>query len=180
MPGPDKIMLIRHAEKPNSDSAAGVREDGSSDGRALTVRGWQRTGALVAFFAEPTRRGIAVPAMIFAAAMSRNPGPSDEEGKSLRARETVAPLGQKLGVALNATVAVGNESALITQLRASTGVVLVSWVHKHIPIIAGGFIENPPAWGDRYDAVWVLDRQADGHYRLAAVNQDLLPGDLPA
>jgi hypothetical protein len=65
MPGPDKIMLIRHAEKPVSDSPAGVREDGSSDKHSLIVRGWQRAGGLVEFFAKPTRPGIAVPATIF-------------------------------------------------------------------------------------------------------------------
>ncbi|MGP6157517.1 MAG: hypothetical protein ACLPYS_08430 [Vulcanimicrobiaceae bacterium] len=180
MPGPDKIMLIRHAEKPSFDPPGGVREDGSSDKHSLIVRGWQRAGALVTFFAKPTRPGIGVPATIFAVATSRDPSVSSEEAKSLRAQETVAALGRKLGVALNTTVAVGNDSALIAELRRAAGVVLVASEHKHIPVIAGGFIENPPAWGDRFDAVWVLDRQADDHYLLTVVNQELLDGDLPA
>ncbi len=180
MPGPDKIMLIRHAEKPVSDSPAGVKEDGATNKHSLIVRGWQRAGALVAFFARPTRPGIVVPATIFAAATSDDPKMSPEEAKSLRPQETVEPLGQKLNVALSATVAVGAESALISQLRTCSGAVLVAWEHKHIPVIAGGFVDDPPAWGDRYDAVWVLDRQADERYVLTILNQDLLDGDLPA
>jgi hypothetical protein len=180
MPGPDKIMLIRHAEKAVFDSPAGVREDGSSDKHSLIVRGWQRAGALVEFFAKPTHPNIAAPATIFASTTSDDPSISPEEAKSLRPQETVEPLGRKLDVALNATVAVGNESALIALLRACSGTVLVAWEHKHIPVIAGGFTDNPPAWGDRFDAVWVLDWQADDHYVLTVVNQDLLDGDLPA
>jgi hypothetical protein len=173
-------MLIRHAEKPVSDSLAGVREDGSSEKHSLIVRGWQRAGALVEFFAKPTRQNIALPAAIFAAATSNDPSISPEEAKSLRSQETVEPLRRKLQVALNATVAVGNESALIALLRACSGAALVAWEHKHIPVIAAGFIDSPPAWGDRFDAVWVLDRQADDHYVLTVVNQCLLDGDLPA
>jgi hypothetical protein len=173
-------MLIRHAEKPVSDSLPGVREDGSSDKHSLIVRGWQRAGALVEFFAKPTRPNIAVPAAIFAAATSNDPSISAEEAKSLRSQETVEPLRRKLQVALNATVAVGNESALIALLRACGGAALVAWEHKHIPVIAACFIDNPPAWGDRFDAVWVLDRQAGDDYVLTVVNQSLLDGDLPA
>ena len=177
MSGPDKVMLIRHAEKP-VDSTAGVSEDGSTDKHSLIVRGWQRAGALVAFFAKPAQPGIAVPATIFASTTTDDPSVPSEEAKSLRPQETVAPTAAKLGIAVNATVAVGNEPALIGLLQASSGVCLVAWEHKHIPIIAGGFVENPPPWGDRFDAVWVLDRQAGGQYALTVVNQDLLVGDL--
>ena len=48
MPGPDKIVPIRHAEKPLSASPAGI-DDGAPDPHSLTVRGWQRAGPLVAF-----------------------------------------------------------------------------------------------------------------------------------
>ncbi len=48
----DKIMLIRHAERPNADkSLRGVGFDGRKDKESLTVRGWQRAGALARFFA---------------------------------------------------------------------------------------------------------------------------------
>ena len=46
-----KIMVIRHAEKP--DGSVGVMPDGSADPEALTPTGWQRAGALVGLFAPP-------------------------------------------------------------------------------------------------------------------------------
>jgi hypothetical protein len=170
-------MLIRHAEKPDA-SNAGVSAEGSTDKHSLIVRGWQRAGALVAFFAKPALPGIAVPATIFASTTTDDPSVPSEEAKSLRPQETVAPVAAKLGIAVNNTVAVGNEPALIALLQASIGIVLVAWEHNHIPIIAGGFIESPPPWGDRFDAVWVLDRQPGGQYALSVVNQELLEGDL--
>jgi hypothetical protein len=180
MPGPpSKIMLIRHAEKPDN-GPAGVQEDGTNDKHSLIVRGWQRAGALATFFAKPVRGGIATPATLFASATSNDAAMPDEEAKSLRPQETILTLGRKLGVAPNIAIAVGQEAALITAVRAQDGVVLVAWEHKHIPIIAAGFVQNPPAWGDRFDAVWVLDRQADGTYVRSVVNQDLLDGDVPA
>ena len=47
-----KIMLIRHAERPSADkSIRGVTQEGIKNKEELTVRGWQRAGALVRFFA---------------------------------------------------------------------------------------------------------------------------------
>jgi hypothetical protein len=45
-----KIMIIRHAEKP-AGKVAGVDEAGESSGHHLSVRGWQRAGALACLFA---------------------------------------------------------------------------------------------------------------------------------
>jgi broad specificity phosphatase PhoE len=39
-----KIMLIRHAEKPNGEP--GVMPDGSQSGDALTATGWERARRL--------------------------------------------------------------------------------------------------------------------------------------
>src|SRR2546430_3960786 len=49
-----KIMIIRHAEKHQHGSRdRGVNEDGRPAHHELTVRGWQRAGALVHLFAPP-------------------------------------------------------------------------------------------------------------------------------
>lgn len=180
MPGPpDKIMFIRHAEKPENGSPGGVKEDGSSNKHSLLVRGWQRAGALTAFFAKPTRPGIATPTTIFACATSTDDAMPAEEAKSLRPVETVTPLGRKLGLAVKTPVPVGDEAAIIPLIYDCSGIVLVAWEHKRIPTIAAGFTHNLPNWGHRFDAVWVLDRSADGTYRLTVVNQDLMDGDAP-
>ena len=65
------VMIIRHGEKPSADGTiAGVTTDGDADPNELSVRGWQRAGALVRFFAPiagaPLRPGIATPAHVFA------------------------------------------------------------------------------------------------------------------
>jgi hypothetical protein len=46
----DRIMFIRHAEKPRVDVAIRLEADGTADPESLTVRGWQRAGALARFF----------------------------------------------------------------------------------------------------------------------------------
>src|SRR5438477_8341538 len=66
---PKQIMIIRHAEKPDAQTA-GVSLGGEQDDENLTVRGWQRSGALVRFFApaagsRPDTR-VVTPQFIFA------------------------------------------------------------------------------------------------------------------
>ena len=49
----EKIMIIRHAERPPDDgSIDGVNMSGTKDPKELTVRGWQRAGALALFCAR--------------------------------------------------------------------------------------------------------------------------------
>jgi broad specificity phosphatase PhoE len=180
MPMPDKIMLIRHGEKPLTPPPAGVAEDGSQDEHSLLVRGWQRAGALVGFFSAPIRTGIARPNAVFASGTTEDPSIAADIAKSLRPQETVVPLCRKMDLAAITAIAVGDEEHLIESIRSTAGTVLVSWEHKHIPSIAAGFVTNPPDWGDRFDAVWILDRQPDGSYKLSILNQDLLDGDTPA
>lgn len=61
-------MFVRHAEKPDEEvdpsTGPGVRLDGSADGKSLTVRGWQRAGALAQFFRS---RVDLTPRVVFAA-----------------------------------------------------------------------------------------------------------------
>jgi hypothetical protein len=64
-------MLIRHAERPNADkSIRGVTPEGVKNKEELTVRGWQRAGALVRFFAPRDNRfdhlALARPEHLFA------------------------------------------------------------------------------------------------------------------
>src|ERR1700743_2749207 len=50
---PQRVMFIRHAEKPPGVppyDGAGVDAKGKKDKESLTVRGWQRAGALAKFF----------------------------------------------------------------------------------------------------------------------------------
>ena len=179
-PGPFKLMLVRHGEKPVEPPPYGVTEAGEQNGYSLCVRGWERAGALVAFFAKPSHPAIATPDVIYASATTNDVAIEPIDAKSLRPRETVTPLARRLGCPFRTQIPVGDETGLVSALQAETGCVLVAWEHKRIPLIAAGFIEDPPAWGDRFDAVWVLDRGDDGEYAFSIVAQDVLDGDAPA
>lgn len=179
-PGPEKLMLIRHAEKPDDVPPFGVKEDGSPNKRSILVRGWQRAGALVPFFARPREPKIATPAVIYAANTTSNPAVKKEDAKSLRPQQTIGPLSAKLACPTHVTISVGDEASLIAALHGEPGIVLVAWEHKRIPIIANAFTSAPKSWDDTvFDVVWVLDRRADGRYDFSIVNQDLLAGDSP-
>src|SRR5580765_934540 len=94
-----KIMIIRHAEKHQHGSHdRGVSEDGRPAHHELTVRGWQRAGALVHLFAPPggppDGSRIYTPRSIFASEATR-------DSPSLRAMHTVGPLAAALGIAVN-------------------------------------------------------------------------------
>lgn len=174
-----KIMLIRHAEKPDKDgSIRGVDETGAHDPSELSIRGWQRAGALVRFFAPPARAfshpALATPDVIFACS------PNDH-AKSVRSAHTVELLARFLNQDINLDHSVGAEEGVARAASASHGVVLIAWEHDALPDIAAAIVGDshtcPAKWPDpRFDLVWVLDRKAPG-WTLTQTPQLLLPGD---
>ena len=175
-----RIMIIRHAEKPgDADPDHGVSWNGVHDRHDLTVRGWQRAGALVRFFAPiggPPNGRLASPATIIASAAM-------VDSRSLRAQHTVLPLAVALGIAIDTRHADGEEDAVAATALAAASPVLIAWHHHHIVSLArkigGSAIGCPRHWpDDRFDMVWVLDRSADGApWTFAQVPQRLLAGD---
>jgi broad specificity phosphatase PhoE len=173
-----KIMLIRHAEKPNRDG--GVMPDGTANPDALTARGWQRADALVQLFVPQdghfTNPELATPQTIFASGIAHH-------SKSLRPQQTVTPLAAKLGFSINTSFAKGNESGLAQAAKTNGGIVLIAWEHEAIPEIAELVVGSnqgiPQHWpGDRFDLVWVFDRtNGDEQWTFTQVPQRLLPGD---
>ena len=173
-----KIMLIRHAEKPD-DTDGGVDTKGKPDKHDLIVRGWQRAGALVQFFANPRDPNgpIKPPATIFAT----EPGTGSESERPLH---TVTPLAKFLNLNIDSTIAEGSEDALVKAAVAANGVVLVAWHHEKIPAIANLILQNqsaPQKWpGDRFDVVWIFTRAAaNAPWTYSQTPQLLLSGDSP-
>ena len=87
-----QIMLIRHAEKPpDAPPPHGVSAHGDHDGGSLTVRGWQRAGALVLLFtpgvAKALGHGLSVPNHLYCISHKHH---------SKRTRQTLTPLARKL------------------------------------------------------------------------------------
>lgn len=171
------IMLIRHAEKPEEPAPArGVDPLGRRDRNSLSVRGWQRAGALAAWFADKKamrRAGLAVPATLYACAV----GP---EHDSKRSEQTIAPLAERLGLQVHTGFSKGDEEALAQALDAGRGPVLICWEHVMIPALAialAGKRRIPPEWPDaRFDMVWLIER-GKGKARFSEVGQGLLSGD---
>jgi hypothetical protein len=176
-----KIVMIRHAEKQDDAGVLwGVTIEGRPNPEDLTVRGWQRAGALVGLFLPPNGafidRNLATPDAIFAS--GRGP-----HSKSQRPQNTVAPLAAKLGLEINTNHLKGDEAKLAADVLASNGVVLIAWEHKAIPLfgnlIFGNNTSCPQSWPDtRFDVVWIFDQDAgSGGWIFHQVPQRLLAGD---
>jgi len=173
-----RIMVIRHGEKPSLDgSVLGVDVAGSPNPDELSVRGWQRAGALVRFFAPadgPQRPGIQSPEFLFATGLSQHV-------TSVRAAHTLAPLADFLGKPVSTRFAKGEEEQLAAAIGALSGVVLVALEHKGICPLAnfllGSNNRTPQLWpDDRFDLVWVFESDEEG-WHFSQVPQLLLAGD---
>lgn len=176
-----KVMLIRHAEKPlGSSRPYGVTAEGEREKESLTVRGWQRAGALAHLLAPAEGRlpeqPLARPQFLYASKPKRQSG-------SRRPVETITPLAEKLSISINCDFLRSETEELLEEALASGGVVLICWQQEYLPEIANRILGDettaPQDWpDDRYDMIWVLERDpASGRYNFKQVPQLLLTGD---
>jgi hypothetical protein len=174
----DKIMVVRHAEKPGEPPPPhGVDANGDKDKERLIVRGWQRSGSLACLFSTwgvSARPGLAVPKTIYATC---------SHSKSRRPKETVSAVAAALKINTDLSFSEGQETELATAAEAAEGPVLIGWHHEAIPMIANAILRDdttaPQHWsGDRFDMVWVFDRQGNG-WTFSQVPQMVLAGDSP-
>jgi hypothetical protein len=181
---PDKIMLIRHGEKPTDENNKpyGVKADGEQDFESLLPRGWQRAGALAVLF-DPARGALqagdlAVPDKIYAS------HDKQRDKGSKRPKQTVEPLADRLGLKIDLSFERKETAKLAGGVLKQKGVVLISWQHELIieivtALTAGRKVSGtiPPCWpDDRFDLVWVLSSQGDG-WLFTQIPQRLLAGD---
>lgn len=174
-------MVIRHGEKPTgSPPPYGVTDEGEREGESLTVRGWQRAGALVALLAPSDGSfpdpALASPQFIYASKPTKRNG-------SRRPFETVGPLAERLAIRVNTNFPKADYEEMLEEVFLCRGAVLVSWQHEFIPKMANRILGDkttaPQDWpDDRYDLVWVFERDpASGLYDFTQVPQNLLMGD---
>lgn len=179
---PNTIMFIRHGEKPSESGAPfGVDQHGKGDVHALSVRGWQRAGALTGLFKLARGEmypGLSTPGAIYATA-------PNSDSHSTREYNTAQPLAEAISVSVNTEFPHGHERQLALHIAEQGQAVLVVWHHGEIPRAIGAFVienetELPSEWPrDRFDLIWVLTKVAGAQtYRFSAVNQNLLSGDL--
>lgn len=147
--GPDIIMIVRHAEKPDAYGAVGtqyygVDPTGSIAGnpagdKHLITQGWQRAGALVSLFAPGLGKGtvappLAVPKFLFAA----DPGDmkeTDGKGPSKRPAETLSAVASVLGLTVNTDFADTDYHHMVKTALTCDGPVLIAWQHEDIPLL---------------------------------------------
>ena len=173
-----KIMLIRHAEKPDHKTT-GVLTEGAHDEHSLSVQGWQRAGALAVCLdpklAHVKHPHLRTPDHLYAAKFH-------EGHHSKRCYQTLLPLSQKLGLEIDLTFKNEHHAELVAHVKAQKGVVLIAWHHEKIPDVAREILgagATLPHWPDeRFDVVWVFDANAKGEYALKQVPALLLAGDL--
>ncbi len=164
--GPAQVILIRHAEKPET-------------GPDLSDRGRERAQALVDFFkTNPAVTRHGVPAAIYA-------GAPVSEGKSLRPIETVTPLSQSLGIKINEnfTRETGAQMAndVMHNPDCAGKTALICWNHGNLPDLLKnfGWDSGPGKWpgGDVFDRVWILNFENGKPVSFEDIPQHLLPGD---
>jgi hypothetical protein len=176
-----KIIIIRHAEKPLSNPPPyGVTLEGEREKESLTVRGWQRAGALADFFAPANNSfrdpSLAEPQFLYASKPTKRNG-------SRRSLETITPLAEKLAIRINSHFPRLESEDMLEEVFLCAGVVLICWQYEYIPKIANYILGNrttaPQEWPeDRFDMVWVFDREpATSRYSFQQVPQRLLMGD---
>ena len=104
-----------------------------------------------------------------------------------RSYQTIQGLSENLALPITTQFAQGQEKQLAGSLMDSySGVVLICWEHKHIPVIASSLpvvseTVIPRKWpGDRYDVIWSFTRHrgpGSVRYTFGQIPQQLLAGD---
>jgi phosphohistidine phosphatase SixA len=138
----ERILIMRHAEKPDDD-----------DNPNLTPAGYRRAANLATYIPEKYGR----PDFIFAASTSKN---------SARPFETLVPLSQKTGVPIDTEFKDKDYDRLAYVLthdnRFANKLVVVAWHHGKIPELTQS-LNAPPSptllhWGDNvYNQIIQLD-----------------------
>jgi hypothetical protein len=182
---PEVIYIIRHAEKPFKPHLSGVDYEGGPNEHSLLPRGWQRSGALAALFhpdSGPLRADLRTPTVLVAPSWGH-----PHKTAAHRSYQTIQGLSERLGLPITSPFAQGYEQQLADSLvRSHSGVVLVCWEHKHIPVIASalplaGETVTPEKWpGDRYDLIWAFTLAPEPgppRYTFSQIPQQLLSGD---
>jgi hypothetical protein len=188
-PHAQTLIVIRHAEKPDDQrQVPGINLMGQIDDSSLSVRGWQRAGALAVLFGpEGDRADYPTPNVVIAA----NPAASPKNRSltaliSKRPHLTIVPLCQRLQIKHILDFGVGDEAEMLDVAFGKKGVVLICWEHYRIveallPRIAKGqdIPGLPTKWDDaRFDVVLRFDRpRPDAPWAYRQLYPKLLAGD---
>jgi hypothetical protein len=174
------IFLIRHAEKPDAFNL-GVGPTGDNDDESLSVRGWQRAGALLGRFGSTA---LPRPDRLYAAApMKLRKLDGRVVSRSKRPLQTMSVVAAKWGLEVDVAFTKGHEAALAAEIAQLEGATLVCWPREGLPLIAASVLNKPASFpviwpSERFDVVWRLVREKPGApWSFDQVCQCLMPGD---
>jgi len=202
---------------PCTEPPCGVDINGLSNGDSLIPQGWQRAGALAVLFdpeVGPLRSPLTRPGRLYAPCYvphgttppsttppsttppSTTPPsttPPNADTISHRPYETIFPLGQRLGIAIECPYETTQHHQLAARLLADDGgTSLVCWEHDNLPDIARLIPlapTSPPipsGWPvdkknhARFDVIWLFTLAGpEPRYTFAQLPQLLLASDTP-
>ena len=142
--GATKIMVMRHAEKPDNYNGlqyAGVNNLGTLAGddgaKHLVTLGWERAGALVTLFAAPwgPKSPLATPQFLFASdPIAKDDDDTGDAGPSQRPYETLTALAADLNLIVDISHGKNHYAEMVTSALACDGSVLIAWQHEDIAL----------------------------------------------
>jgi len=184
------VLIIRHAEKPDSEGDVGVDVNGTANHSSLTPRGWQRAGVWAELFAPSLGQQslLPTPQTVFASAPQSHAVVAAGEGGSASSRplETISPLASKLAIKIDLSFDEGSEANLAAAVAQTAGVVLVCWQHQDIATITKSLAPDvqsvPSKWpSDCFNVVFRFDRSdLASPWTFQQIVPVMLQGDKPS
>jgi hypothetical protein len=162
---PARVLLIRHAEKPDDVLSTHLSEAGVKRAEALPKL-FEKTDDRPEPFPKPD--------FLIAARNTKN---------SRRPVETLAPLTKALDLKIDTGFDREEPATLVKALfgksKYAGKTILVSWHHGEIVALAKALgVESPPEWKDHtFDRVWDLTFDAEGKVTFRNRPMRLMPGD---
>jgi broad specificity phosphatase PhoE len=152
---PEKIFIIRHAEKP--------REKGNSN---LSTKGKHHAEMLATYMPKQ----VGNPDFLFAASNS---------AASKRPLQTLQPLARAIGLKINDNFGGGDYEELAEEIlsrsRYAARTILICWRHESIPHLARKLLATdvPSRWrSNDFVSVWVIQYDMHCSGRITQIRQE--------
>lgn len=178
---PPLIVCLRHGEEPaNAEDKShpvdedgwGLEPNGQVNRHCLTVRGWQRAGALAATeICGTIGRGDDVSVLV--------PNYDSDSLRHVRPYHTVLPFALRRGIKPRCVCPADRVDLLAARLQDMTGTAVVCWKHDCLEDLVQRLTGSAAPWpDDRFDVLWLLQPAAHGgQMELSTRHQALLPFD---
>ena len=155
-----KVVIIRHGEKPDTNSGGGDNLSCQGQNRAL-----QLPAVLIKKIGKPDY--TYVPALKL-----------DKNTAHSRMFQTVTPFAVKYDLTINSKYDESELNNAAKSVLKKSGTVLMVWEHSAIPDLATALcVDNPPKWkGADFDSIWILT-YASGKAELTVDQEGLNPSE---